>query len=87
MDVTLYTKDYCPYCKRAVSLLQSKNVAFNEIDVTHDETIFQEIKAKTGWDTVPQIFIDGEFIGGCDDLYALEQRGVLDDKLGIKKKH
>ncbi|AOY76148.1 glutaredoxin 3 [Clostridium formicaceticum] len=85
MDVTLYTKDYCPYCKRAVALLQSKNVAFNEIDVTHDETTFKEIQAKTGWDTVPQIFIHGEFIGGCDDLYALEKQGVLNSKLGIKE--
>ncbi|SNR94772.1 glutaredoxin 3 [Anaerovirgula multivorans] len=85
MDVAIYTKDYCPYCKRAVALLQKKNVAFNEIDVTHDETTFQEIKNRTGWDTVPQIFVFGEFIGGCDDLYALEEKGELDAKLQIKK--
>lgn len=81
MDVVIYTKDYCPYCKKAVALLQSKNVAFNEIDVTNDEATFEEIKKKTRWDTVPQIFIHGEFIGGCDDLYKLEEKGELDSKL------
>lgn len=85
MDVTIYTKDFCPYCKRAIALLQSKNVAFNEFDVTNDEESFQQIKFKTGWNTVPQIFIHGEFVGGCDDLYALEEEGLLDSKLGIKK--
>lgn len=85
MNVAIYTKDYCPYCKRAVALLQKKNVSFNEIDVTHDEPTFEEIKRKTGWDTVPQIFIFGEFIGGCDDLYALEEKGELDTKLQIEK--
>ena len=85
MDVSIYTKDYCPYCKKAVALLQSKNVAFNEIDVTHDDAIFEEVKKRTGWDTVPQIFIHGEFIGGCDDLYALEEKGDLDAKLQIRK--
>lgn len=85
MDVSIYTKDYCPYCKKAVALLQSKNVAFNEIDVTHDDAIFEEVKKLTGSDTVPQIFIHGEFIGGCDDLYALEEKGDLDAKLQIRK--
>ncbi|MCC5910764.1 MAG: glutaredoxin 3 [Clostridiaceae bacterium] len=85
MDVTIYTKGFCPYCKRAIALLQSKNVAFNEMDVTKDEETFQQIKMKTGSDTVPQIFIHGEFIGGCDELYALEEKGLLDSKLGLDK--
>lgn len=79
--VKLYTKNYCPFCKRAVALLKQKGVAFEEVDVTHDEATFQEVKAKTGWDTVPQIFIRGKFVGGCDDIHALDKKGELDPLL------
>lgn len=85
MDVSIYVNNLCPYCRRAVALLNKKNVPFREIDVTIDKTKYVEIKKKTGWNTVPQIFINGEFIGGCDDLYALENKGLLDSKLGINK--
>jgi len=85
MDVSIYVNNLCPYCRRAVALLNKKNVLFREIDVTIDKTEYAEIKKKTGWNTVPQIFINGEFIGGCDDLYALENKGLLDSKLGINK--
>ncbi|SET70280.1 glutaredoxin 3 [Natronincola peptidivorans] len=84
MDVIIYTKDYCPYCRRAIALLKQKNASFDEIDVTYDEEAFAKIKAQTGSDTVPQIFIRGEFIGGCDDLFALEEKGILEDRLSTK---
>ncbi len=83
-NITIYTKNYCPFCKKAVSLLSSKGVKFNEIDVTFDEATFSKVVAKTGWDTVPQIFAGEEFLGGCDDIHALDKQGLLDEKLGLK---
>lgn len=82
-SVIIYTKNYCPYCKRAVALLKSKEIPFQEIDVTYDNQKFNEVMKQTGWDTVPQIFIEGSFIGGCDDLHALERKGELDQLLGL----
>ena len=81
--VTLYTKNYCPYCSKAKALLKRKGVVdINEIDITYDEMAQQELLAKSGGrKTVPQIFI-GEFhVGGCDDLYALESAKRLDELL------
>ena len=79
--VTIYTTDYCPYCTRAKALFQRKSVPFKEINVTHDEKMREELEAKTGWMTVPMVFIGEEFIGGADELYALENAGKLDQKL------
>ena len=82
-DVTLYTKDYCPYCTKAKSLLKRKGVTqFHEIDITHEEALQKEMVEKSGGrKTVPQIFINGQSIGGCDELYALEAAGKLDPLL------
>jgi glutaredoxin 3 len=83
MSVTLYTKDYCPYCVKAKGLLKRKGVAFEEIDITHDEALVKEMMEKSGGrKTVPQIFINGNSVGGCDDLYALDAAGKLDAMLG-----
>ena len=81
--ITIYTKDYCPYCTKAKSLLQRKGVKeFTEIDITHDEKLQQEMLAKSnGKKTVPQIFIGDTHVGGCDDLYALDKEGKLDPLL------
>lgn len=81
--VVIYTKHGCSYCKKAVDLLSSKNIDLKEINVTYDLTRFDEIVAKTNCNTVPQIFIDGEFIGGCDDVFDLDKKGLLDEKLGL----
>jgi len=81
--VTLYTKNYCPYCSKAKALLKRKGVVdIKEIDITYDEMAQQELLAKSGGrKSVPQIFI-GEFhVGGCDDLYALESAKKLDKLL------
>jgi glutaredoxin 3 len=80
--VEVYTKDYCPYCVKAMNLLHQKGVAFTEIDVTHDEAEFTKMleRAKPRR-TVPQIFINNVAIGGCDDLYALEAASQLDPML------
>ena len=82
-DVLIYTKDYCPYCKRAKQLLDEKGVKYTEIDVTNDEAKQQEMVEKSGRMTVPEIFIDGKHIGGCDDLYELEEQGKLNGLLGL----
>lgn len=66
--VIVYTTDYCPYCRRAKNLLTKKNIPFQEIDLTRDDTKRKELEAKTGWMTVPMIFIGDKFIGGSDEL-------------------
>ena len=76
--ITLYVTGWCPYCQRAKALLSSKQLAFNEIDVDEDPKLRQEMTARSGRRTVPQIFIGERHVGGCDDLYALEGSGELD---------
>lgn len=76
--IVLYTTPYCPYCRRALKKLDEKGVTYENIDVSNDKATFNKIKTQTGWDTVPQIFIDDVFIGGCDDLHALDSAGKLD---------
>ena len=81
--VTLYTTIFCPYCRRAVKLLDSKGVDYLNINVNKEPALFEEVKKQTGWRTVPQIFIEEEFIGGCDDMYQLDSEGKLDALLGL----
>lgn len=77
--IEVYTTNYCPYCMRAKALLKSKGVYFEEIDVTGDpELRAKMVELAGGRQTVPEIFINGEIIGGCDELYALERSGELD---------
>ena len=81
-DIIIYTKDYCPYCVKAKQLLTIKKHDFKEYDVTHDADRLEEMLKKSGGaKTVPQIFINGKHIGGCDDLYALNDKGELDKLL------
>lgn len=78
-DITIYTKPYCPYCIRAVSLLEKKGVEFTEIEAAFDPDKRQEmIQRSGGRATFPQIFIGEQHIGGCDDMMALEYDGKLD---------
>lgn len=77
-NVTIYSSALCGYCYRAKALLKSRNVEFEEIDVTMNFAKRQEMTEKAGGRTsVPQIFIGGQHVGGCDDLYALEREGRL----------
>jgi glutaredoxin 3 len=77
--VEVYSTSYCPYCLRAKALLRSKGVEFEDIDVTDDpELRARMVKLAGGRRTVPEIFINGEIIGGCDELYELEVSGELD---------
>ena len=79
--VTIYTTTYCPHCRRAKELLKRKKVEFQEVDVTENAQERERLEKKTGWMTVPMIFIGEEFIGGADDLQTLESAGQLDAKL------
>jgi len=84
VEITVYSSRYCPYCRRAKTLLRAKAVAFEEIDVDDDPRKRAEmIERAGGRGTVPQIFIDGRHIGGCDELMALEDEGALDGLLGL----
>ena len=76
--VLIYTTQICPYCVRAKRLLKEKGVAFREIDVSDDPEARRYLIEATGQRTVPQIFIGGKAIGGCDDMYALDRKGLLD---------
>lgn len=80
--ITIYTTMLCPYCIGAKSLLKKKGQQFDEIDVGRqpDQRAVM-IDRANGGRTVPQIFIDDEHVGGCDDLYALERSGALDAML------
>jgi glutaredoxin 3 len=80
--VDVYTTTYCPYCTRAKSLLKSKGIAFNEIDVTNDEALREKmVEMAGGRRTVPEIFINDKIVGGYDELKALNDAGKLDSLL------
>jgi glutaredoxin 3 len=80
--VEVYTTSYCPYCIRAKSLLKTKGVSFEEIDVTDDPQARERmVQLSGGRRTVPEIFINGRIVGGYDELRALETQGKLDSLL------
>jgi alkyl hydroperoxide reductase subunit F len=81
--IEIYSKDWCPYCAKAKSLLESKQLGYSEIDITTDRVREQEMIERSGRRTVPQIFIDGEPIGGYDDLASVNAAGELDRRLGL----
>ncbi|MBI5162638.1 MAG: glutaredoxin 3 [Magnetospirillum sp.] len=81
-DIEVYSTKVCPYCVKAKRLLDKKGAAYREIDVSGDTALREALVARSGGrQTVPQIFIDGRHIGGCDDLYALDAAGGLDPLL------
>jgi len=77
----MYVSDWCPYCARARSLLADKGVAVEELDVEAVPGAREEMRARSGRDTVPQIFIGETHVGGSDDLQALDEDGRLDPLL------
>lgn len=82
-EILIYRTTWCPYCVRAKRLLvERKGMQVTEIDIEQDPLKREEMLAKSGGRrTVPQIFINGQHIGGCDDLEALEKAGSLDKLL------
>jgi len=83
-NIDLYTKPWCPYCGRAKNLLDRKGVAYNEINVSSDLRLENEMKVRSQRQTVPQIFINGVHIGGSDELLLAEKSGLLDSLLSDK---
>lgn len=84
-QVLIYTKPTCPYCAAAKALLKAKGTSYDEIDIAGDDARREEMIARSGRRTVPQIFISDRHIGGFDDLAALDQQGGLDPLLGIRR--
>jgi glutaredoxin 3 len=80
-SVVIYTTATCPYCRLTRQLLEKKGVQYTDIRVDENPDKLDEMIAKSNRRTVPQIFIDGQHIGGCDDLHALESQGQLDKLL------
>ncbi|WP_100658060.1 glutaredoxin 3 [Alteromonas flava] len=81
-QVEIYTKGYCPFCHRAKALLEQKGVAYTEYPIDKQPELRDEmISRANGGYTVPQIFINQQHIGGCDDMYALESQQKLDPLL------
>ena len=83
-EIEIYTTPFCPFCHWAKKLLDSKGVPYNEIDVMMKPGARQEMTERAGGNRkVPQIFVDSEYLGDCDELQALEADGALDARLGI----
>ena len=76
--VVVYTFETCPFCIKAKRLLNNKGVEFKEVDITNDSNKLKELKSITNSGTVPQVFVDDNFIGGCDDIVALHKEGKFD---------
>ena len=82
--IVIYTTQFCPYCVQAKRLLNKKGVAFEEIDVSQDPDLRRTMVQEAGGRlTVPQIFVDGRHVGDCDDIYALDRAGKLDELLNL----
>jgi glutaredoxin 3 len=79
--VTIYTKFYCPFCERALALLEKKGADITNIEASSNTEMRAKMNELSGRNTFPQIFIGGTHIGGCDDLMALEAKGGLDPLL------
>ena len=84
VKVLLYTKEYCPYCKHAKRLLESKGVTYEEHNLEDKPEDFAALMKKTGLRTVPQIFIGDQLIGGYSDMAELDREGKLDALLKIE---
>ena len=82
-EIKIYTKGTCPACDLAKKILNDKGASFEEFKMDEKLDELNELKAKTGHQTVPQIFINGEFIGGCSDLMKLNEDKKLDPMLAV----
>ena len=81
MTIDIYTKATCFYCMRAKALFDQKQVSFNEIKIDNDNDLRNEMIKRSGGVTVPQVFIGDQYVGGCDDLFALYATNKLDELL------
>lgn len=76
-EIVIYSIKECPYCENAMDFLQEMNLPFVIVDITFDDRVWENLKEETGITTVPYIFIDGQYIGGCSDMLALSDSGKL----------
>jgi glutaredoxin 3 len=83
-DVLIFTTRWCPFCIRAKALLDRKGIVYQEIAVDGDAEARQQMAEAAGQTSVPQIWIGGQHIGGCDELYGLERSGALDPLLAVQ---
>lgn len=79
--IEIYTQPFCPFCARALRVLSEKGASFREIEAPSGTPERAEARQRSGRTSVPQIFVDGRHIGGCDDLLALDRAGQLDPLL------
>lgn len=77
-EVKVYTTSFCPYCVAAKNFLKERGIPFQEIDLSDKPEELRALKARTGWSTVPQIFVGDKLIGGFTDMRALDEDGKLD---------
>ncbi len=78
VPVTIYTRSWCPYCQRALALLQRRGIGYRELRLEDGPAVREEMIARSGRRTVPQVFIGDHHVGGSDDLAAIERSGELD---------
>lgn len=81
--VEIYSKAYCPFCQRAKALLFSKQIEFQEYEISIDVALQQQMRKRSGRHTVPQIFVNNQHIGGSDELAEANAKGELDELLGL----
>ena len=81
--IEIFCTPFCPYCVRAKKLLEQKNVEYEDIRVDQEPDRHKEMITRSNRTSVPQIFIDDDHVGGCDELFALEAEGTLDSRLGL----
>jgi alkyl hydroperoxide reductase subunit F len=84
-DIEIYSKQWCAYCAKAKALFKSKHLVYRETDVTYDEALQREMIARSGRRSVPEIFVDGQLVGGYDDLAYFNATGELDRVLGLRE--
>lgn len=77
-NVIIYTTDYCPYCVRAKMLLDREDIPYTEINIGRDDAKRRELEKLSHIRTVPQIFVEGEFVGDCDGIHAMHRNGEFD---------
>ena len=79
--VEVFTQPWCPYCSKVIQVLTKKGVSFQEIDAPHGSAERRDAEARSGRRTMPQVFVGGRSLGGCDDVLALDRAGQLDPLL------
>ena len=80
VNVEIYTWEHCPYCQRTIQLFDKKGIKYTRYKIDWDELAREKMTQRAnGKSTVPQVFIDGKHIGGCDDTHALDEKGKLDE--------